>query len=141
MKVKLTFDPQDYEGHSVDCGPKPLTCEVLVPKAALPPDESEGEYYELRDALREYGPSWWRDWPLCYGVYYEVLGDDDTPIEALLAVVDEDRHCGMLDELVHDTASLVASDTNNGGIEEQLRYLLAEGVEASHICAVLGIEL
>jgi hypothetical protein len=31
-----------------------------------------------------------------------------------------------LDDLVHELASNIASDTNNGGVEEQIRYLLKE---------------
>jgi len=36
-----------------------------------------------------------------------------------------------LDELVHDLASSYASDANNGGMDEQLRYLV-EGLGAEH---------
>jgi len=36
-----------------------------------------------------------------------------------------------LDDLVHDLASSVAADVNNGGLEDQLRYLV-DGIGAQH---------
>jgi hypothetical protein len=45
----------------------------------------------------------------------------------------EDRVSDLdLDDLVHDAASKHASDTNNGGVAEQVRYLAGEvGVESA----------
>jgi hypothetical protein len=36
-----------------------------------------------------------------------------------------------LDDLIHDLASSVAADVNNGGLEDQLRYLV-DGIGAQH---------
>ena len=33
-----------------------------------------------------------------------------------------------LDELVHDAASSIASNVNNGGTREQMRFLLEQGI-------------
>jgi hypothetical protein len=57
------------------------------------------------------------------------------PAEAVVQrLVDKAEAAGLqpgdLDDLVHDLASGVASDTNNGGLDEQFRYLVeALGVE------------
>jgi RNA polymerase primary sigma factor len=43
--------------------------------------------------------------------------------------VDEDRHAEVqekLDDLVHDAKGEEATDINNGGVENQLRYLLED---------------
>jgi hypothetical protein len=58
------------------------------------------------------------------------------PAEAVVQrLVDKAEAAGLqpedLDDLVHDLASGVASDTNNGGLDEQLRYLV-EGLGAEH---------
>ena len=48
--------------------------------------------------------------------------------ERLAAYADEQgtEGCDNLDELVHDTASCVASNVNNEGTQAQIRYLLSQ---------------
>lgn len=45
-----------------------------------------------------------------------------------------------LDDLVHDVASSLASNANNGGIDGQVAFLVANGVSEAEILAALGIE-
>ena len=51
------------------------------------------------------------------------LKDELITVEASIA----------LDDLVHDTASQIASEINNGGTEAQLQYLLDNGWTEEHI--------
>lgn len=59
--------------------------------------------------------------------------------EALQEVIDYADEQGtrddlLLDEEVHETASNIASNVNNGGLEEQLKYLLSNnGIEEEYI--------
>lgn len=48
-----------------------------------------------------------------------------------------DEFC--LDDLVQDTTDCIASNVNNQGIEGQVEYLIAQGVEPSHIFNVMGV--
>lgn len=47
---------------------------------------------------------------------------------------------GALDDLVHETASLVASAINNGGYPKQLEYLLLCGIPKESILGAMGIK-
>jgi len=38
-----------------------------------------------------------------------------------------------LDDLVHEAASALASDTNNSGIEDQIRFLVSQGYTEEEI--------
>lgn len=40
------------------------------------------------------------------------------------------KHEGILDSLVHDAASRVGTNINNGGVDDQLQYLLEEGMHS-----------
>lgn len=44
-----------------------------------------------------------------------------------------------LDELVHDAASRLATSVNNSGMDEQVRYLLEEGMTEEEILNEMGI--
>lgn len=44
----------------------------------------------------------------------------------------------MLDELVHETASIHASNINNCGVEDQLEYLVENGIPVESILGVLS---
>ena len=50
-------------------------------------------------------------------------------------LVDKAEAAGLdpedLDDLVHDLAASVAADVNNGGLEDQIRYLV-DGIGAQH---------
>jgi len=63
----------------------------------------------------------------------ETTADDlDAVVERL---ADKAESVGLqpehLDEMVHELASSVAADINNGGLEEQVKYLV-EGLGAQH---------
>jgi hypothetical protein len=45
----------------------------------------------------------------------------------------------QLDEEVHDLKSREVSVINNGGLQTQVAYLLAQGVTTSHLCNLLGV--
>ena len=54
-------------------------------------------------------------------------GDEDPNVARLFDKADE---AGLtsedLDELVHELAASIAADTNNGGLEDQIRHLVKE---------------
>lgn len=53
-------------------------------------------------------------------------------VERILNSGGESAH---LDDLVHETASVMASNINNGGLEEQVEYLLEQGIPEESIFA------
>lgn len=60
----------------------------------------------------------------------------DEALKEVLDYADEQgtRDDLLLDEEVHDTASTIASNVNNGGLEEQLKYLLTNnGIEWQYL--------
>ena len=63
----------------------------------------------------------------------EAVADDRTAVVERLA--NKADSAGLqpedLDESVHDLAASIAADVNNGGLEDQLRYLV-EGIGAQH---------
>lgn len=50
----------------------------------------------------------------------------DEAIQKLLKKADENNNFECLDELVHDTFSKLASETNNNGIESQITFLVTQ---------------
>jgi hypothetical protein len=82
-----------------------------------------------------------RDWDGCrttgasgrWSLRVEAADDERAAVAGRLA--DKAASAGLepedLDETVHDVASSVAADANNGGLEEQLAYLV-EGLGAEH---------
>ncbi len=59
---------------------------------------------------------------------------DDWPEQ----LTDEQQHA--LDDLVHDAASIPASDINNDGPDAQLRYLLSKGQTYAFVRAAIGLD-
>jgi hypothetical protein len=82
-----------------------------------------------------------RDWDGCrttgasgrWSLGAEAADDDHAAVAERLA--DKAASAGLepedLDDIVHELASSIAADTNNGGLEEQLAYLV-EGLGAEH---------
>jgi hypothetical protein len=64
-----------------------------------------------------------------------VLEKEDKHAAVVERLADKAQAAGLepedLDESVHDLASSVAADVNNGGLEEQIRYLV-EGLGTQH---------
>jgi hypothetical protein len=60
----------------------------------------------------------------------------DEALQEIIDYADEQgtRDDLLLDEEVHDTASAIASNVNNGGLEEQVKYLLTNnGIEWQYL--------
>jgi hypothetical protein len=82
-----------------------------------------------------------RDWDGCKTTgasgrwtLHEGLTDDEIAV-IVERLVEKADSAGLkpedLDELVHELASSIAADINNGGLEDQVRYLV-EGLGAEH---------
>lgn len=98
---------------------------------AAPEDDACGEYEEefgLDEATAA------RNWDGCRTTGVSGAWALQTTDEEIAAVVErlgeKADKAGLqpedLDEMVHELASSIASDTNNGGVDEQLRYLVEE---------------
>ena len=66
------------------------------------------------------------------------MGWMKTILTAAETATAEEREA--LDELVHEAAAANASRINNAGSDQQLQYLVDQGVEVARICAALGID-
>jgi hypothetical protein len=96
-----------------------------------PEDDACGEYEEefgLDEATAE------REWDACRttsvnGAWALPMTDDELAA-AVERLADKAETAGLqpedLDEMVHELASSIASDTNNGGVDEQIKYLAKE---------------
>jgi hypothetical protein len=60
--------------------------------------------------------------------------------EELIKYIEDKGCCDLLDGDVHEVMSLHASNINNGGAQEQVDFLLKEGVELSYIQALVEEE-
>lgn len=59
-------------------------------------------------------------------------------LKKLVAEADGDALDHLLDELVHDTAQHLASEINNQGPSEQIKYLLNNGWTAEQLEEEIG---
>ena len=93
-------------------------------------------------------PPLWAHQKICYDWLAQqggpVCGDCDCDMElqpeseataVVERLVNKAEAAGLdpedLDDLVHDLAASVAADVNNGGLEDQIRYLV-DGIGAQH---------
>ena len=58
---------------------------------------------------------------------------DEETVKRLLAVVNEDTSEGTLDDAVSDVKDAEASAINNGGFDNQIRFLLENGESEDYI--------
>ena len=95
-----------------------------------PEDDACGEY-ETEFGLDEATAG--RNWDACRTTgtsgQWSLQADDDRAA-VVERLADKAESAGLepedLDEAVHELASSIAADVNNGGIEEQVRYLVKE---------------
>ena len=57
--------------------------------------------------------------------------------EALITYIEEHDYADKLDELVHEAASIVASNINNSGPAEQVHYLLENGFDIAYLIGMV----
>ena len=57
--------------------------------------------------------------------------------EALITYIEEHDCADKLDELVHEAASIVASNINNSGPAEQVHYLLENGFDIAYLIGMV----
>ena len=96
------------------------------------PEDQACEEYETEFGLDEATAE--REWDACRTTGVSGAWALQTTDEEIAAVVerlvDKVDKAGLqpedLDEMVHELASSIASDTNNGGVDEQVKYLVKE---------------
>ena len=96
------------------------------------PEDEACEEYETEFGLDEATAA--RNWDGCRTTGVSGAWALQTTDEEIAAVVERLANkvdkAGLqpedLDEMVHELASSIASDTNNGGVEEQVKYLVKE---------------
>lgn len=77
--------------------------------------------------------------PLCNGAQIVNIGPLAGDVQSVAARVNGSGKSRKLDDLVHDVASGLGSDANNGGVDGQVRFLMQHGVNAAEVLRTVGL--